>query len=116
MSLLNLEVPDTEESVLVERLSRGQLVRRRFFRHKLAVFGLITLGLMFVLVPRTVFQCTNGTTIFLLQPPHVSTISVPPRLVGDALTLHALQMPLTIGLLVAVFATGLAAMVGAFAG
>ena len=49
MSLLSLEVPDSEESVLVERYSRGQLVRRRFFRNKLAVFGLIVLGLMFVL-------------------------------------------------------------------
>ncbi|MEK7292906.1 MAG: ABC transporter permease [Actinomycetota bacterium] len=122
MSLLNLEVPDTEESVLVERLSRGQLVRRRFFRHKLAVFGLITLGLMFVLAfigPNfSKHKWDQLDFFYLLQPPSREHYFGTTQIGGDvyALTLHGLQKSLIIGLLVAVFSTGLAAMVGAFAG
>ena len=57
MSNLSAPVPsggvtDAEnnlENKEVEGLSQGQIVRRRFFRNKLAVFGLFTLGFMFVL-------------------------------------------------------------------
>ena len=36
------------DGLAVERLSRGALIRRRFFRNKLAVFGLAVIVLMFV--------------------------------------------------------------------
>jgi peptide/nickel transport system permease protein len=124
MTLLDLEVPNTEISVAVslERLSRGQLVRRRFFRHKLAVFGLVTLGLMFVLAfvgPMFSKHKWDQLDFFhLLEPPSREHYFGTTQIGGDvyALTLHGLQKSLIIGLLVAVFSTGLSAMVGAFAG
>lgn len=122
MSLLELEVPGTEESVVLERLSRSQLVRRRFFRNKLAVFGLVTLGLMFVLAFIGPYFSKHKWDqldfLYLLQPPSREHYFGTTQIGGDvyALTLHGLQKSLIIGLLVAVFSTGLAAMVGAFAG
>lgn len=122
MSILDLEIPSIEESVSIGRLSRGQLVRRRFFRNRLAVFGLFTLGLMFVLAfigPYFSKHKWNELDFFyLLQPPSREHYFGTTQIGGDvyALTLHGLQKSLIIGLLVAVFSTGLAAIVGAFAG
>jgi peptide/nickel transport system permease protein len=122
MSLLTLETPDAGESLLIERFSRGQLVRRRFFRHKLAVFGLVTLVLMFVLAfigPMfSKHKWDQLDFFYLLQPPSREHYFGTTQIGGDvyALTLHGLQKSLIIGLLVAVFSTGLSAMVGAFAG
>lgn len=122
MTMLHSEVEDTQKSASIERLSRGQLVRRRFFRHKLAVFGLVTLGLMFVLAfIGPIFSKHKWDQLdffYLLQPPSREHYFGTTQIGGDvyALTLHGLQKSLIIGLLVAVFSTGLAAMVGAFAG
>lgn len=46
MSTVELSAASLEQS---RRLSRGQLVRRRFFRNKLAVVGLFVLAFMFLL-------------------------------------------------------------------
>ncbi len=122
MSILDLEIPSIEEPVSVGRLSRGQLVRRRFFRNKLAVFGLFTLAFMFVLAfvgPYFSKHKWNELDfLYLLQPPSREHYFGTTQIGGDvyALTLHGLQKSLIIGLLVAVFSTGLAAIVGAFAG
>lgn len=122
MSLLTIEAPDAEESVSVERFSRGQLIRRRFFRNKLSVFGLITLGFMFVLAffgpLLSKHKWDELDFFYLLQPPSREHYFGTTQIGGDvyALTLHGLQKSLIIGLLVALFSTGLAAIVGAFAG
>ena len=38
----------TAGEAAVERISRGQLIRRRFFRNKTAVFGLGVIAFMFL--------------------------------------------------------------------
>lgn len=106
----------------VKRLTRGQLVRRRFLRNKLAVFGLVTLCLMFLLAfigPYFNKYKWDELDFFnLLQPPSREHWFGTTQIGGDvfALTMRGLQKSLIIGLLVALFSTGIAAMVGAFAG
>ena len=105
-----------------KRYTRGQLVRRRFMRNKLAVLGLVTLCLMFVLAffgPMFNKYRWDELDFFnLLQPPSREHWFGTTQIGGDvfALTMRGLQKSLIIGLLVAVFSTGIAALVGAFAG
>ena len=105
-----------------KRYTRGQLVRRRFMRNKLAVLGLVTLCLMFVLAffgPMFNKYRWDELDFFnLLQPPSREHWFGTTQIGGDvfALTMRGLQKSLIIGLLVAVFSTGIAALVDAFAG
>jgi peptide/nickel transport system permease protein len=104
------------------RLTRGQLVRRRFMRNKLAVFGLCNLIFMFLLAFLGPYLSKHKWDdldfMYLLQPPSREHWFGTTQIGGDvfALTMRGLQKSLIIGLLVALFSTGIAAMVGAFAG
>ena len=106
----------------VERISRGQLIRRRFFRNKTAVFGLGVIAFMFLFAFGGPFigQCNYSESDFssLLKGPSASHWFGTTQIGVDvfAQTARGLQKSLVIGLLVAVFSTGLSAIVGAFAG
>ena len=106
----------------VLRLTRGQLVRRRFMRNKLAVFGLCNLIFMFLLAflgpYLSKYKWDELDFLYLLQPPSREHWFGTTQIGGDvfALTMRGLQKSLIIGLLVAFFSTGIAAIVGAFAG
>ncbi len=106
----------------IQRLTRGQLVRRRFMRNKLAVFGLVTLTLIFLMAFFGPYLSKHKWDeldfMYLLQPPSREHWFGTTQIGGDvfALTMRGLQKSLIIGLLVALFSTGIAAMVGAFAG
>ncbi|MFM8815532.1 MAG: ABC transporter permease [Actinomycetes bacterium] len=106
----------------VLRLTRGQLVRRRFMRNKLAVFGLCNLVFMFLLAFLGPYLSKHKWDeldfMYLLQPPSREHWFGTTQIGGDvfALTMRGLQKSLIIGLLVAIFSTGIAAIVGAFAG
>lgn len=106
----------------VLRLTRGQLVRKRFMRNKLAVFGLINLSLIFLLAflgPYfSKYKWDDLDFLYMLQPPSREHWFGTTQIGGDvfALTMRGLQKSLIIGLLVAFFSTGIAAIVGAFAG
>jgi peptide/nickel transport system permease protein len=103
-------------------LSRGQLIRRRFFRNRLAVGGLVVLVGMFALAFIGPYfgkwQWNELDFDSFLLPPSGEHFFGTSMIGGDvyALTLRGLQKSLIIGLLVAVFSTGIAAVVGAFAG
>ena len=106
----------------VERISRGQLIRRRFFRNKTAVFGIYVIAFMFLFAfgGRFVAQWSYSENDFssLLQGPSLSHWFGTTQVGVDvfAQTTRGLQKSLIIGLLVAVFSTGLSAIVGACAG
>ena len=106
----------------IQRLTRGQLVRRRFMRNKLAVFGLCNLIFMFLLAFLGPYLSKHKWDdldfMYLLQPPSREHWFGTTQIGGDvfALTMRGLQKSLIIGLLVAFFSTGIAAIVGAFAG
>ena len=106
----------------IQRLTRGQLVRRRFMRNKIAVFGLVTLTLIFLMAFFGPYLSKHKWDeldfMYLLQPPSREHWFGTTQIGGDvfALTVRGLQKSLIIGLLVALFSTGIAAMVGAFAG
>ena len=105
-----------------KRLTRMALVRKRFARNKLAVAGLVILVAMFVLAfvgPFFGKYSWDSLDFFnLLQPPSKEHFFGTSQIVGDvyALTLRGLQKSLIIGILVAIFSTGLAAIAGGFAG
>lgn len=105
-----------------KHLSRGALVRKRFLRNKLAVFGLVVLALMFLLAFGGPFiakyKYDELDFMYLLTPPGAEHWFGTTQIGGDvfALTLRGLQKSLIIGLLVALFSTGLAAVVGAVGG
>lgn len=105
-----------------DRFTRGQLIRRRFFRNKLAVFGLAVIVFMFLMafVSPIFYKHKWDSLDFmaLLQPPSANHWFGTTQIGGDvfALTMRGLQKSLIIGLLVALFSTSLAAIVGAFAG
>jgi peptide/nickel transport system permease protein len=98
------------------------LVRKRFARNKLAVAGLVILVAMFVLAfvgPLFGKHSWDSLDFFsLLQPPSREHFFGTSQIGGDvyALTLRGLQKSLIIGILVAIFSTGLAAIAGGFAG
>ena len=106
----------------VERISRGQLIRRRFFRNKTAVFGLGVIAFMFLFAfgGPYIGQWNYSESDFssLLKGPSASHWFGTTQIGVDvfAQTTRGLQKSLIIGLLVAVFSTGLSAIVGAFAG
>ena len=106
----------------VDRISRGQLIRRRFFRNKTAVFGLGVIAFMFLFAFGGPFigQWNYSESDFssLLKGPSASHWFGTTQIGVDvfAQTARGLQKSLVIGLLVAVFSTGLSAIVGAFAG
>ncbi|NBU60345.1 MAG: ABC transporter permease [Actinobacteria bacterium] len=106
----------------VERITRGQLIRRRFFRNKTAVFGLCVIAFMFVFAfgGPYIGQWNYSESDFssLLKGPSASHWFGTTQIGVDvfAQTTRGLQKSLIIGLLVAVFSTGLSAIVGAFAG
>lgn len=114
--------PDIELVGAQQRISRGQLIRRRFLRNKLAVFGICVIILMFLLAfgGPIVAQWNYSESDFsnLLTPPSREHWFGTTQVGVDvfAQTTRGLQKSLIIGLLVAVFSTGLSAIVGAFAG
>ena len=103
-------------------MGRGQLIRRRFFRNKLAVVGLVILVSIFLLAfigPYfSKWKWNELDFNSFLMPPSKEHFFGTSMIGGDvyALTLRGLQKSLIIGLLVAIFSTGIAAIVGAFAG
>ena len=105
-----------------KRLTRMALVRKRFARNKLAVAGLVILVAMFVLAfvgPFFGKHSWDSLDFFnLLKPPSREHFFGTSQIGGDvyALTLRGLQKSLIIGILVAIFSTGLAAIAGGFAG
>ena len=106
----------------VERISRGQLIRRRFFRNKTAVFGIYVIAFMFLFAfgGPLVAQWSYSENDFssLLQGPSLSHWFGTTQVGVDvfAQTTRGLQKSLIIGLLVAVFSTSLSAIVGSVAG
>lgn len=112
----------TQVATSIERISRGQLIRRRFFRNKTAVFGLWVIGFMFVLAFGGPFfakwSYAESDFTSLLKAPSKSHWFGTTQVGVDvfAQTVRGLQKSLIIGLLVAVFSTGLSAIVGSFAG
>ena len=104
------------------RLTRGHLVPRRFMRLNLAVCALCTLLFMSLLALSGPYlnkhKWNTLDFMYLLQPPSREHWFGTTQIGGDvfALTMRGLQKSLIIGLLVAFFSTGIAAIVGAFAG
>lgn len=120
-----------------DSLSRRQLITRRFFRNKSAVFGLASLGLIVFLALVGPYLSPwswdlsqeNGIDFNAFVESEYGGGLTPPSF-GDghyfgtsqvgadvfAQTIRGLQKSLLIGLLVAVFSTGIAAIVGATAG
>jgi peptide/nickel transport system permease protein len=95
---------------------------RRFLGRRLALAGLVVLVLLFVLAfagPHlTRWSYTDKDYAAFLSGPSTDHWFGTTQTGGDvyALTLRGMQKSLIIGLLVALFSTGLAAIVGAFAG
>lgn len=102
--------------------SRWGLVARRFASRRLALAGLVVIGLLFALAflgpYLTKWDHTDQDFTAFLHPPTAAHWFGTTQTGADvyALTLRGLQKSLIIGLLVAVISTGLAAVVGAFAG
>ncbi len=117
---MKTEVSNPEAAV--DRISRGQLIRRRFFRNKTAVFGLGVIAFMFLFAfgGPYIGQWNYSESDFssLLKAPSASHWFGTTQIGIDvfAQTTRGLQKSLIIGLLVAVFSTGLSALVGAVAG
>jgi peptide/nickel transport system permease protein len=102
--------------------SRWGIVFRRFRRRRLAMFGLTVILLLFVLAfvgpYLSQWSYTDHDFNAFLQGPSLDHWFGTTQTGGDvyALTLRGMQKSLIIGLLVALFSTGLAALVGSFAG
>ena len=102
--------------------SRWSIVLQRFRRRRLAMFGLVVLVLMFLLAfvgpYLTQWEYTDHDFNAFLQGPSLDHWFGTTQTGGDvyALTLRGMQKSLIIGLLVALFSTGIAALVGSFAG
>jgi glutathione transport system permease protein len=106
----------------VASVSRGRLVLRRFLRKKLAVFGLFLVVALFLLAfvgPHlTKWNYTDQDFNAYLSPPSSSHWFGTTQIGEDvfAQTMRGMQKSLIIGLLAAALSTGLASIVGAFAG
>ena len=102
--------------------SRWGVVMRRFLGRRLALAGLLVLALLFVFAfvgpYLTRWSYTDKDYAAFLSGPSVDHWFGTTQTGGDvyALTVRGMQKSLIIGLLVALFSTGLAAVVGAFAG
>jgi peptide/nickel transport system permease protein len=102
--------------------SRWGILFTRFRRRRLAMFGLSVLVLLFLLAfvgpYLSQWEYTDHDFNAFLQGPSVDHWFGTTQTGGDvyALTLRGMQKSLIIGILVALFSTGLAALVGSFAG
>jgi peptide/nickel transport system permease protein len=102
--------------------SRWGIVLRRLVRRRLALTGLVTLVALFLLAfagPHvTRWSYTDKDFAAFLAPPSAEHWFGTTAVGADvyAITLRGMQKSLVIGLLVAVFSTGVAALVGSFAG
>lgn len=103
-------------------ITRGRLVFRRFLRNKLAVAGAVVVILLYVMAFSYPLYARwdyiqHDYTAFL-APPSASHWFGTDKTGVDmyAQTMRGLQKSLTIGLLVGIFSTGFAAIVGATAG
>ena len=114
--------PVLEGNVLDETASRWMLVRRRFFRKKLAIAGLISVVLLFAAAYLSPFFVTwqynqLDTSAFLSAPSAEHWFGTTQNGFDVfALTMRGMQKSLIIGLVGALLATSLAAVVGSFAG
>jgi peptide/nickel transport system permease protein len=113
------EQPPLDETRIA---SRWGIVLQRFRRRRLAMFGLVVLLFLFVLAFLGPYvgqwQYTDHDFNSFLQGPSLDHWFGTTQTGGDvyALTLRGMQKSLIIGLLVAMFSTGMAALVGSFAG
>jgi peptide/nickel transport system permease protein len=113
------EQPPLDETRIV---SRWGIVLQRFRRRRLAMFGLSVLVFLFVLAFLGPYvgkwSYTDHDFNAFLQGPSLDHWFGTTQTGGDvyALTLRGMQKSLIIGLLVAMFSTGMAALVGSFAG
>jgi peptide/nickel transport system permease protein len=113
------EQPPLDETRIV---SRWGIVLQRFRRRRLAMFGLTVLVFLFVLAFLGPYvgkwSYTDHDFNAFLQGPSLDHWFGTTQTGGDvyALTLRGMQKSLIIGLLVALFSTGMAALVGSFAG
>jgi peptide/nickel transport system permease protein len=102
--------------------SRWGVVLQRFRRKRLAMFGLVVIAFLFLLAFVGPYVGQWGYTDHdfnsFLQGPSLDHWFGTTQTGGDvyALTLRGMQKSLIIGLLVALFSTGMAALVGSFAG
>src|SRR5262249_31633366 len=117
------EPPDALAGVDETRVpSRWGIVFARFRRRRLGVAGLVVLLLLFALAflgpYLTKWSYTDRDFTAFLEGPSSDHWFGTTQTGGDlfALTMRGMQKSLVIGLLVGVFATGLAALVGSFAG
>ncbi len=115
-------LPGAPGEALIGPSTRGRLVLRRFLRHRLAVFGLACVLLLYALAflgpLLTPWGYAEQDPNTYLQPPSAQHWFGTTQIGEDvfAQTLRGLQKSLTIGLLVGLISTGLAAVVGATAG
>jgi peptide/nickel transport system permease protein len=113
------EQPPLDETRIA---SRWGIVLHRFRRRRLAMFGLAVLVFLFVLAFLGPYvgqwKYTDHDFNSFLQGPSLDHWFGTTQTGGDvyALTLRGMQKSLIIGLLVAMFSTGMAALVGSFAG
>jgi peptide/nickel transport system permease protein len=114
--------PGSPVEPLAGSSTRGRLVLRRFLRHRLAVIGLACILLLYALAflgpLLTPWSYAEQDPSAYLQPPSAQHWFGTTQIGEDvfAQTLRGLQKSLTIGLLVGLISTGLAAVVGATAG
>jgi peptide/nickel transport system permease protein len=115
-------LPGSRVTSLAGSTSRGRLVLRRFLRHRLAVIGLVCVLLLYMLAflgpLLSPWDYAEQDPNAYLQPPSAQHWFGTTQIGADvfAQTLRGLQKSLTIGLLVGLISTGLAAVVGATAG
>jgi len=124
-SLLEAPIESPADQDVIVR-GRRQLVLRRLRRNRPAMASLIVLLLLFVsaFVMPPVYKAITGWSYSdqdftaFLKPPSASHWFGTTQIGGDvfAQTMRGLQKSLLIGLLVALISTGLAAVVGSFAG
>ncbi|GAA2661021.1 ABC transporter permease [Nonomuraea recticatena] len=120
MSIADEEL--AEQVVKIKAPSRGRVVARRFFAMRQGQLGFALLALMFLLAfagPHfTHWTYTDKDFAAFLRPPSAEHYWGTLQTGADvfAVTLRGMQKSLIVGLLVAVVATTLAAVVGAFAG
>lgn len=107
-----------QEANRSRRMTRGQLIRRRFMRNRLAVVGLVVIGLMVIaaiVVPHFLpWQYNQLDENAYYDPPSAVHWFGTTQAGGDvfALTMRGLQKSLLIGFLVALLSTSIAALVG----
>ncbi len=115
-------LPGSRVTPVAGSTSRGRLVLRRFLRSRLAVIGLVCVLLLYILAflgpLLSPWSYAAQDPNAYLQPPSTQHWFGTTQIGEDvfAQTLRGLQKSLTIGFLVGLISTGLAAVVGAAAG